>query len=319
MRAPGICLPLPHGGEGRGEGLRGIAVSVHSLGLALLVMTGCGGASQSPGLEAWLRVSGAQFARGTPSPTTEGPAVLALNVSRSAATQGDSDLHVSGTLSPTANAVAVWLEGDQGFWLLPASLPDVTVPEAPTFAVSLALARDAPPGAHLLEVVALSAGGVAGPVTSAALEVRAPPVPTGELVVSLAWDTNVDLDLHVVDGTGVEIWARNPNSWQAMPGAPPDPEAWKQGGLLDLDSNGQCVIDGRNQERVVWKTTPPPGHYLVRVDAFSLCGQAGAQWNVEVLLRGEPIAAARGASTAASSRTPHDLGAGVLAVEFDVP
>ena len=265
-----------------------------------------------------MRVSGAQYQRGSLTPG-DGPAVVALNLSRSAVTQGDADLHVSGTLVPEANAVALWLEGDRGFWLLAASLPDVTVPDDPTFSVSAALARDAPAGARTLQVAALSRAGVPGPFTSTALEIHAPPEPTGPLIISLRWDTNADLDLHVVDGAGVEIWARNPNSWQAVPGAPPDPNAWKQGGLLDLDSNGQCVIDGRNQERVVWTSPPPAGHYLVRVDAFSMCGQSASDWNVEVTWQGQPLVATRGVATAASSRPPHDLGAGVLAVEFDLP
>ena len=286
--------------------------------ILVLLLSGCGGASENPGLEAWLRVSGAQYQRGSLTPGS-GPALVALDLSRSAVTQGDSDLHISGTLAPEANAVALWLEGDRGFWVLPAGLPDVTVPDDPTFAVTAELARDAPAGARTLQVAALSREGVAGPLTSAALQIRAPQQPGGALIISLRWDTNADLDLHVVDAAGVEIWARNPNSWQAVPGAPPDPNAWKQGGLLDLDSNGQCVIDGRNQERVVWTSPPPAGHYLVRVDAFSMCGQSAANWNVEVDSQGQPLAAARGVATTDSSRPPHDLGAGVLAVEFDLP
>jgi hypothetical protein len=289
------------------------------LSLLAAALAGCGGAALDPGLGAWLRVSGAQYVPGAVSPTAFGPQVLALNVSRSAAARGDSALHVSGSLAPTANAVALWLEGDRGFWLLPAGLPDVTIPDALSFAVTVALARDAPLGPRQLQVAALSGQAVAGPVSAAALEVLAVPEPTGTLVVSLAWDTDADLDLHVVDGNGVEIWARNPNSWLPVAGAPPDPNAWKQGGLLDADSNARCVIDGRDQENVVWQATPPSGHYLVRVDTFSLCGQAGARWTVEARLEGKLVASAAGAATEASTRPPHDLGAGVLAAEFDVP
>jgi len=302
----------------RGPNGAGPTISRGWAPLALLLLAACGGSAASPGLEAWLRVSGAQYQAGMLT-SADGPAVLALNLSRSAATQGDSDLHVSGALAPEANAVALWLEGDRGFWLLPAGLPDATVPDDPTFSVTAALARDAPIGPRTLHVAALSREGVAGPPSSAALEIRAPPEPSGQLIISLRWDTNADLDLHVVDGSGVEIWARNPNSWQAVPGAPPDLNAWKQGGLLDLDSNGQCVIDGRDQEHVVWTSPPPPGHYLIRVDAFSMCGQSAANWNVEVVSQGQHLAAAHGVATATSSRPPHDLGAGVLAAEFDLP
>jgi hypothetical protein len=283
-----------------------------------LLGASCGEASRDPGSAAWLRVAGAQFVPGALS-ASSGPPVVAVNLSRSTAQQGESGLHLSGALAPEANAVAIALEGDRGFWLLPAAVPDVATPGAPSFGVTLAVSRDAPAGLRTLQVVARAADGIAGALSTAALEITAPPEPTGELVVSLRWDTNADLDVHVVDGNGVEIWARNPNSWRAVPGAPPDPNAWRTGGLLDVDSNAQCVIDGRNRENVVWTVPPPPGHYLVRVDAFSMCGQAGVQWRVDAVLRGERIAAAEGSCTPASTRPPHELGAGVLAVEFDVP
>jgi hypothetical protein len=278
----------------------------------------CGGASRDPGTEAWLRVSGAQYVSGGVVSST-GPQVLALNLSRSAAVRGDSALHVSGSLAPEANAVALWLEGDQGFWLLPAGLPDVTIPDALTFAVTAALARDAPVGPRRLGVAALSIEGVAGPLATAELEVLAAAEPTGTLVISLNWDTAADLDLHVVDPSGVEIWARNPNSWMPVPGAPLDPFAWQQGGLLDLDSNARCVIDGRNRENVAWQVDPPSGHYLVRVDTPSLCGQSSAHWTLRTTRAGQPGSAVAGVSTAVSTQLPHDLGAGVLALEFDLP
>jgi hypothetical protein len=243
--------------------------------------------------------------------------VLALNVSRNTALRGDTALHLSGSLDPSANAVALWANGDPGFWLLPAGPPDVAVPGALTFAVTAAVARDAPLGVGAVSVAALSPQGLAGTAAMAVLEVLPRQAAGGQLVVSLSWDTDADLDLHLVDPDGVEVWARNPNSWQPTPGAPPT--AWRDGGLLDLDSNAGCRIDGRDQENVVWATVPPSGHYLVRVDAPSLCGQSVARWTVEVRLRGERLALAEGVATATSTRPPHDLGAGVLAVEFDVP
>lgn len=284
-----------------------------------LVLAGCGGASRDPGTEAWLRVSGAQYVSGRVTSSPGGPRVLALNLSRSAAARGDSSLHVSGSLASDANAVALWLEGDRGFWLLPAGLPDVTIPDAPTFAVTAALARDAPVGPRSLAVAALSTKGVAGPVATAELEVLAVAEPTGALVISLSWDTAADLDLHVVDPSGVEIWSRNPNSWTPVPGAPLDPFAWQTGGLLDLDSNSGCVIDGRNKENVTWQLAPPAGHYLVRVDTPSLCGQSAAHWTLRTTREGKPLSAVAGVSGADATRPPHDLGAGVVALEFDLP
>jgi hypothetical protein len=288
--------------------------------LLVLALAACDGASSDSGRDAWLRVSGAQFVPEKLTTTADGPSVVALNLSRSQATRGDTALHLSGTLGSTANAVAIWLNGDRGFWLLPAGLPDVTLDNALTFASTVGLSLEAPLGARTVTVVALSHAGIAGPPSEAALEILDTTKAQGALVVTLQWDTDADLDLHVVDSAGVEIWARNPNSWQATPGAPLDPTAWKRGGLLDADSNSQCVIDGRNQENIVWSTSAPSGHYLVRVDTFSLCDQSAARWTVSARTAdGTQLGLAQGIATPASARPPHDLGAGVRALEFDLP
>ena len=159
-----------------------------------------------------------------------------------------------------------------------------------------------------------------GAAAGVSLEVEDVNTPRGELVVTLRWDTDADLDLHVVDPRGVEIWARNPSSWELpRPGSPPDPNGWKTGGFLDFDSNAQCVIDGRRQESGVWSAAPPPGRYIVRVDTFSLCRATSVHWSVEVFHAGDSIGVARGTSTATSTRPPHDAGSGVAALEFEIP
>jgi hypothetical protein len=137
-------------------------------------------------------------------------------------------------------------------------------------------------------------------------------------VVSLRWDTESDLDLHVVDPAGEEVWARNPNSYTPTPGTPPDPDGPAKGGMLDFDSNAACVIDGRRAENVAWHAEPSPGRYLVRVDAASLCGAPAARWEVEAILDGRSLGRAEGISTDADTRGPHDRGAGALALELDV-
>ena len=102
--------------------------------------------------------------------------------------------------------------------------------------------------------------------------------------------------------------------------SPPEPPSTPhRAAILDFDSNAQCVPDGRHAENVVWHDKPPSGHYIVRVDTFSLCGEAGAHWRVEGFLDGVSIGAAEGSSTEYDTRFAHDRGAGVLALELDVP
>jgi hypothetical protein len=195
----------------------------------------------------------------------------------------------------------------------------VEVPGTLTLAALADFSPELPLGDFTLVAYAVDAMGRTGGAETLPLQAVPAPAPMGQLVVALRWDTESDLDLHVVDAHGVEIWARNINSYQPPPGGAPDPNAWMQGGILDRDSNANCVIDGARAEDVIWTQTPPSGHYLVRVDTFSLCGESAARWTVEVTLRGAVLARAHGQSGDADTRGPHDRGAGLRALEFDVP
>ena len=103
-------------------------------------------------------------------------------------------------------------------------------------------------------------------------------VGSGSVTVSLSWDTPTDLDLHVVDPNGVEIYYGNPSA---------------DGGSLDLDSNAGCSIDGVNNEHITWADSAPAGDYTVRVDFYDSCPPApdepgqGADWTVTTTACGD--------------------------------
>ena len=59
--------------------------------------------------------------------------------------------------------------------------------------------------------------------------------------------------------------------------------------------------------------------YVARVDTFSLCSESAARWRIEVVKDGALLTSAMGRSLGTDTRANHDTGAGVLAVEFDVP
>jgi hypothetical protein len=96
-------------------------------------------------------------------------------------------------------------------------------------------------------------------------------VSTGEVQVSLSWDTPTDLDLHVVDPLGNEIYYGNTSA---------------DGGMLDLDSNAGCDIDGINNENITWASDAPDGTYTVRVDFYEDCNTTGANYSVTVNVNG---------------------------------
>lgn len=292
---------------------------------ALLVVAGALAAScdrtlADDGLDASLHVDGAQFFRGPMPADAMGPKVQTVTVGASF-TAGSVDKSCTGEIDRDGTAVAVGLAGDLGYWILRADVPTASAPSAPTFAASLSFARSMKAGPRDLVVRAVDAQRRFGPPFTRTIQIRDRAVPDGQLVVSLAWDNGADLDLHVVDPDGVEIFKRNPNSYE-----PPPPGAAKEapgtphdGGVLDFDSNAGCVEDGRRTEDVVWADAPPRGHYLVRVDTASLCGEAVARWRVQAILHGAVVGSAEGIATDVDVSYPHVRGAGVLALQFDVP
>jgi hypothetical protein len=274
------------------------------------------------GLEAVVRVTGAEFYRGAIDTLadTGGPAVVDVLNSQPVITPGLQNKSISGRLDPGSTAVAIGLAGDVGYWILPADVPDADSPTQPTFHASLSFSPSLPQPTYDLMVRAVSPPGAIGPATHTALEVEQSLPPTGTLVVSLWWDTESDLDLHVVDANGTEIWTGNINAYDPYATNPTtDAGAWNEGGILDFDSNAGCVIDGRCNENVVWTATPPAGDYVARVDTFSLCGNSAARWTMEAWLGGISLGRVAGEAVASSQRFTKGKGSGLTALTFTVP
>ena len=279
----------------------------------------CGAsAKDDPGSDAYLRVPGASFVRGPmPAGSPSAPGVGSIVLVNSFIRPSLIDYPIAGALDPGATAAAIGLKGDAGYWIVVAGPPDVATPADPSFAVAATFAAGIVPGQYTLVVRAVDAQGHFGTPRMQILTAHpSPSDPAGDLVITLSWDTESDLDLHVVDPSGQEIFHG------AMSDQPPpfavQPEAGSYG-HLDWDSNANCVIDGKRQESVIWQSRPPRGAYVVRVDAASLCGAPIAHFAVEAVLDGRSLATAKGVAVDASTRGPHDRGAGVTVLDVDVP
>ncbi len=291
-----------------------------SLALAALACA-CTGVPPDEGLAASMRVAAAQFFAGdlTRAGPVGGPAVVTVLASRTEAFPGQRDKPLHGTVAAGATAAALGLAGDRGYWIVTAGVPDLDAPGLPTFTASLSFAPELAAGATEIVVRAVDGRGRFGPAVTAPLTIVRRAAPDGALVVSLRWDSEADLDLHVVDPDGVEVWARNINSYVAPPpGQPVDAGAWQQGGQLDFDSNAGCLIDGRRQENVVWREQAPSGHYVVRVETASLCGQATARWTVEAFAGSIALARAEGQSLESDERLAQGARGGVTALALDL-
>ena len=289
--------------------------------LPLAVAT-CGGAANDTGLEAAVRVAGGQFYSGAIDKlaSADAPAVVDVLNSQNVITPGLQNKQLSGRLDPGSTAVAIGFAGDVGYWILAAGVPDADSPTQPTFHASLSFSPSLSQTSYDLIVRAVALPNTFGPAAHVSLEVAQSLPPAGALVVSLWWDTEADLDLHVVDANGVEIWAGNINSYDQYAAVPTtDAGAWNEGGILDFDSNAGCVIDGRCNENVVWAVAAPAGDYVARVDTFSLCGTSAARWTVEALLNGVSLGKAEGETLPSSQRFSKGKGSGLTALSFTVP
>ncbi len=292
----------------------------HQIALAsALALAGCdAGVDFDTGRAATMRVANAQYFRGAAGDGS-GPAITDVESPNNTIRAGEQGKHLSGRVGAGGQAVALQLDGDPGYWVVPVGPEDVLMPGELTYDARLSFAPTLAPGPHTVALHAVDAAGAFGAASPILLNAQSDAV-DGTLVVSLAWDTEADLDLHVIDPNGVEIWARHLSNFvPPQPGDPIDPDKLAAAGWLDFDSNSQCVLDGRRQEDVLWKKPPPAGVYTVRVDTFSLCGEAGARWAVTATLDGMQLGAVAGVSGDADTRMPHEAGAGVLALQFAVP
>jgi hypothetical protein len=296
--------------------MRAVALARSAAWAALGLAAACASSVDAdPGATAYLRIPGAQFFRGPmPAGSASAPGVASVVLVNTFFHANTVDYPISGALDPGATAAAIGLQGDVGYWVVPAGLPNVATPEDPSYAATATFSAGVVPGSYTLVVRAVDAAGHFGlPFTEV---LTAQPSPPGALVFALTWDTESDMDLHVVDPAGNEIYHG------AMSDAPPPFAPQPDGGsygFLDWDSNANCVIDGRREEDVVWPDPPPSGAYVVRVDAASLCGQSIARFTVRALRGGRVIAEAEGVAVDASTRGPHDRGAGVTMLEVSVP
>lgn len=104
------------------------------------------------------------------------------------------------------------------------------------------------------------------------------PAAIGDIQVSVSWDDTSDVDLHVIDPNGDEVYFSNP--------------VVASGGHLDIDSNAGCTDDRdathpagfhKNNENIVWPVGRAiPGDYRVVLDYYSNCGTSPTDWVVTV-------------------------------------
>ena len=162
------------------------------------------------------------------------------------------------------------------------------------------LAPDIPPAC--LDVSAVDASGTVGPPTCHVVIGIA--ADFSDVQITVSWDTDADLDLHVADPTGHEVYFGTP--------------VIESGGVLDVYSGDDCDDpDTRRNEHVAWsRGTPPPGRYEVRLSHYMSCGAEETNYVVNVYNHGT-VTTFSGIFTGDGDNAAR--GTGRVIAQFEVP
>lgn len=123
-----------------------------------------------------------------------------------------------------------------------------------------------------------------------------PDLGTGDVQVTLRWSGDADVDLHVVDPSGTEIYYGNRES--------------PTGGMLDYDKIPGTGEFGPHVENVFWPTGGAPnGAYEAWVEVFSVDSDPTVEFSLEVIVNGEVVATDGGSlgDGAESARIPFEF------------
>jgi hypothetical protein len=272
---------------------------------AVAPVAACDGETQSVQFGEPIRVRGAQFVKGdlpgTPPPATTAtgdtdasvdpngpPAVTAIQALSTVVYPGEGGKALSGRATSKASSVAIrFADMGTGYWVLPIGAPDPLFPGELTWSAPSDFDPNDPPGKHPLLAVAIDANGVAGVQSEQTLclasavpdnlescdPTRNPP----EAVITLKWNADVDLDLHVISPSGRDINPKAPLVYPVDAGVQPS----KNDPVIDHDSLAACVPDGRRQENLVFQGRPT-GTWQIYVNEYNACGKPAVTFTVSV-------------------------------------
>jgi hypothetical protein len=200
-------------------------------------------------------------------PGGSGPAITASSGGAVSIAGGSTAFQIASTT--TYGGLAVSVDGVDGYF----ELPGLTPGSGNTVTIFVTIGQNAPQTFNLQ----VAAGTATSYGTAQVVPVQLTPAGTGDVQVNVSWDVDSDVDLHVVEPGGTEIYYANKGPTLA-------------GGTLDLDSNAACaIIDHKRSENIAWPSgRAPRGTYTVRVDLWSACTQARTNYVVTVNVKGQP-------------------------------
>lgn len=197
---------------------------------------------------------------------------------------------ISIETSNTIKELLIGVEGVQGFYTVPANaLKSTEIIHLVVLLFSQELEKET-----FIIVVALrdNSGLVSLHETITVTRITAG---TGTLQISCSWDKPNDVDLHLIEPNGTEIYYNNEES--------------DNGGVLDIDSNADCDLDNINNENISYsaESIVEAGTYTVMVDLYSNCDVAGnTNFSVTAIYKGGLVTAKSGSNPYVGQFIPAD-------------
>ena len=185
-------------------------------------------------------------------------------------------LYVSYTTDIGPHTILVGVEGVDGYYEI---VPEQGEGNEWHFVLVVSSGLDV---TNFVIIIAIrTSSGDVGTITESDVELKA--AGSGLLQISLSFDNEKDVDLHVVEPSGDHIFYGARRS--------------ANGGYLDIDSNAGCSIDGINNENVYYEegATVEAGTYKVYALMYSNCDPTVAtNCVITVFYKGEILAVSNG-------------------------
>jgi hypothetical protein len=230
-----------------------------------VAQAGGAGASGLPGSEV-VTVGDGEFSSGEPPPTAGAemlPEIVSLTGPEAVTNGGTAILHVQLSRPIEAPRFVVGLDGDSGYHTVTGVDPEGDG----VFDIAVQVAAEATQTSLVFSVALSDEQGNVGPYSL--ITVGLLMSGTGDVKVTLSFDRLHDLDLHVVEPNGDEIFYDHPMS--------------ETGGQLDLDSGSQCMTTSANAENIFWPPGgAPAGDYRVFVQNYQQCSAGDITFTVRV-------------------------------------
>jgi hypothetical protein len=265
--------------------------------LAAIAPFGCDGQPVQSMLNEPFRVQGGQFISGElPGvPPSDGgapaPGAIAVtNISTNNATVlvgANGSKTFEGRATPNAVSVGMRVDGlGSGYWVVPLRNPDPSYDNELSWSASCDFGIAIPTGRHVFRAVAFDPNGVAGQQLDFPICVQSripdnlhscdPTIAPPDAVLTLTWDTDADLDLHVISPDGRDVTPKDPLTVPFDGGRPPDGMA-----RINRDSIKACKPDGMRQEDLVFATRPS-GTWTIYANLFDACTKPAVSFTLTV-------------------------------------